>query len=217
LIFIASTLAQSTLPANAGIIIVLVMIIAVLGFGALLWSAIADSRSKDTPSSSVRVLRAPTAASQPKTETIAAKAPVVDAPAAVTAPQAVAPIKPPAPVVSEPVVSEPEVSKPAVVAVPEPEPLPEEPALVQPSPWEPDDLQRLEGIGPKIAGVLANDGVTTYAQVAAMTPDQIRTILIGKVRLFNPDTWPEQAQLAAAGRWDELIEFQRTLKAGRRA
>lgn len=190
----------------------MVMVIAVLGIGALLWSAVADSSSKETTSSSVRVLRAPAAASQPKTETVVAKAPVIDAQAVTSAPQVVAPVKPP-----EPAVSKPAVSKSAVVAAPEPESLPEEPAIVQPAPWEPDDLQRLEGIGPKIAGVLASDGVTSYTQLAAMTPDQIRAILTGKVRLFNPDTWPEQAQLAAAGHWDELIEFQRTLKAGRRA
>lgn len=211
MIFIASTLAQSTLPANAGIIIVMVMVIAVLGIGALLWSAVADSSSKETPSSSARVLRAPTATTRPKTETVAVKDSIVGTTGVVAAPQAVV-----TPVAGAPVVTAP-VTAPVVVAAPEFAPLPEEPAIVHPAPWEPDDLQRLEGIGPKIAGVLANDGVTSYAQLAAMTPDQIRAILIGKVRLFNPDTWPEQAQLAADGRWDELIEFQRTLKAGRRA
>ena len=211
MIFVASMLAQNALPANAGIIIVLVMLIAVFGLGALLWSAVADSSNKETTSSSARVLRAP-AASRPKTETVAVKNPVVGTPAVVAVPQAVAPVVSPAPVVSEPAVSEP-----VVVAAPEPEPLPEEPAIVHPTAGEPDDLQRLEGIGPKIAGVLAGDGVTTYAQLATMTPDQIRAILTGKVRLFNPESWPEQAKLAAAGRWDELVEFQRTLKAGRRA
>ena len=212
MIFVASMLAQNALPANAGIIIVLVMLIAVFGLGALLWSAVADSSNKETTSSSARVLRAPTTASRPKTETVAAKDPVVVTPAVVAAPQAVAPVASPATVIVAPVIAEP-----VAVVSPDPEPLPEEPALVQPTPWEPDDLQRLEGIGPKIAGVLASDGVTTYAQLATMTPDQIRAILTGKVRLFNPESWPEQAKLAAAGRWDELVELQRTLKAGRRA
>lgn len=202
---IASTLAQNVLPTNVGLIVLLVLLIVVLGVGALLWSAIASS-SKQTPSSPVRVLRAPAASGRSKTEE-----PVVAEPAVAATPRAVAPVskEPPAPVSpAKPIAQEPVI---------EPEPLPEEPAAAPVRPNEPDDLKRIEGIGPKIASVLAEDGVTTFAQLAAMTPDQIREILTGKVRLFNPDTWPEQASFAAAGRWDDLVAFQETLKGGRRA
>ncbi|MEM7799423.1 MAG: helix-hairpin-helix domain-containing protein [Chloroflexota bacterium] len=80
-----------------------------------------------------------------------------------------------------------------------------------------DDLKKLEGIGPKISSVLKDAGVTTFAQVAAMSVDELREILSGKVRIFHPDTWPEQATLAAAGKWEELNKLTDKLVGGRRA
>jgi predicted flap endonuclease-1-like 5' DNA nuclease len=79
-----------------------------------------------------------------------------------------------------------------------------------------DNLKQVEGIGPKIASVLAEAGITSFAQLAAMTPEQISTVLEDKVRLAVPDTWPEQAKLAAEGKWDELKQFQSQLRGGRR-
>ncbi|MFK7800339.1 MAG: 50S ribosomal protein L4 [Anaerolineae bacterium] len=81
---------------------------------------------------------------------------------------------------------------------------------------EPDDLKKIEGIGPKIASTLADEGVTTFAQLADMSADQIKEMLQGKVRIAHPDTWPEQAALAAAGKWDELETLQDELQGGRR-
>jgi predicted flap endonuclease-1-like 5' DNA nuclease len=80
-----------------------------------------------------------------------------------------------------------------------------------------DDFKRIEGIGPKIAGVLTGAGITTFSQLAQMDADQIRAVLAGQVRIFNPDSWPAQAKLAAAGQWDELALMQSQLKAERRA
>jgi len=86
----------------------------------------------------------------------------------------------------------------------------EEPA----SPAKPDDLKRIGGIGPKIANVLQAGGISTYAQLADSDPDQLRQILEESdprlLRIANPDPWPEQASLAAAGDWDGLEQ----LKAG---
>ncbi len=79
-----------------------------------------------------------------------------------------------------------------------------------------DDLTRIEGIGPKIAAVLQAAGVRTFAQLAALSVDQIKAILEGRVRIARPDTWPEQAALAAAGDWDGLTALQNALKGGRR-
>lgn len=85
-------------------------------------------------------------------------------------------------------------------------------------PRKPDDLKKIEGIGPKIASVLPEAGITTFAQLAAMQPDQIKHILRSAgVRIGYTETWPEQAALAAAEKWDELEELQDTLKGGRRA
>jgi len=34
---------------------------------------------------------------------------------------------------------------------------------------------------------------------------------------FNPETWPEQASLAAQGNWEGLSALQEELRGGRRA
>lgn len=82
---------------------------------------------------------------------------------------------------------------------------------------EPDNLRRIEGIGPKISQVLQSAGITTFQQLAATEVSKIEQILrdAGN-RLSDPGTWPEQAQLAADGDWAGLAELQRQLKGGRR-
>jgi hypothetical protein len=86
---------------------------------------------------------------------------------------------------------------------------------------EPDDLKVIEGIGPKIASVLQDAGIQTFPALAALDPQRIEEILAAESanlsRLANPATWPEQARLAAAGRWQELEKLQDELKGGRRA
>lgn len=58
----------------------------------------------------------------------------------------------------------------------------------------PDDLTAISGIGPAYAAALQEAGITGYAHLAGLAPDQIRTIFraAGK-RAPNADTWPEQA------------------------
>ena len=81
----------------------------------------------------------------------------------------------------------------------------------------PDDLTRIEGIGPKISSTLQEAGITTFSQLAATEMDRLEEILQGaNLRLANPDTWPQQAKLAAAGEWDTLQVLQDELKGGRR-
>ncbi len=81
----------------------------------------------------------------------------------------------------------------------------------------PDDLKRIEGIGPKIAAVLREAGIVTFAQLAASDAGRIRQVLrAGGVRIAFPETWPEQAGLAAAGEWEMLKALQAELKGGRR-
>lgn len=80
----------------------------------------------------------------------------------------------------------------------------------------PDNLEVIEGIGPKIASVLEANGITTFAQLAATPASLIKQILEREgLRLADPTTWPEQARLAAAGDWDGLNALQGRLKAGR--
>lgn len=111
-----------------------------------------------------------------------------------------------------------EVSAPVVPAEPVVEVAP---AVVKPEPVAavpPDDLEKIEGIGPKIAKVLQEAGITTFAALAATSPERLRAILdqAGIRRISDPATWPEQARLAAEGKLQELEAFQSTLKAGRR-
>ena len=82
------------------------------------------------------------------------------------------------------------------------------------APSKPDDLTVLDGIGPKISGVLQSAGVTTYSQIAVMDTPQIEKILDeAQIRLARFDTWPEQAKFAAAGDWDGFKTFLKAYKA----
>ncbi len=84
-------------------------------------------------------------------------------------------------------------------------------------PATPDDLRKIEGIGPKIQATLQAAGIETFAQLASATPADLKQILVDAgIRLGDPTTWPEQATLAAAENWEALKEFQSTLKGGRK-
>lgn len=81
-----------------------------------------------------------------------------------------------------------------------------------------DDLEIIEGIGPKISGVLQAAGIRSYAQLAASNPEQLEGILRqAGMRLADATSWPEQARLAAVGDWTGLEELTSQLKAGRRS
>lgn len=81
-----------------------------------------------------------------------------------------------------------------------------------------DDLKLIEGVGPKIAGLLQEAGLDTWAKVAAATPEAIKEILTAagsRYATHNPGTWPKQAELAAAGKFDELKAWQDELDGGK--
>ena len=87
-------------------------------------------------------------------------------------------------------------------------------------PAEPQDLTRIEGIGPAISQVLNDAGIVNYAQLADAAAGSLRDILEAagpRFRIAQPATWPQQARLAAEERWDELQALQDELTAGRRA
>ena len=80
-----------------------------------------------------------------------------------------------------------------------------------------DDLEIVEGIGPKIAELLRNSGIRTFAQLSNTPTDRIQSILNaggGQFRIANPGTWAEQADLAARNRWSALRSLQDVLVAG---
>ncbi len=82
-----------------------------------------------------------------------------------------------------------------------------------------DDLKKIEGIGPKIASILAENGYETFAKLAKADPEKIRELLVEKggkrYAMHDPETWPKQAELAAEGKWDELKKWQDELDGGR--
>jgi predicted flap endonuclease-1-like 5' DNA nuclease len=88
-------------------------------------------------------------------------------------------------------------------------------------PSEPDDLTRIEGIGPQISGVLQAAGITTFTQLAGTDVDSIKQILEEAnpdlLKLADPSTWPRQAKLATSGKWDALERWQERLKGGKGA
>lgn len=65
-----------------------------------------------------------------------------------------------------------------------------------------DDLTRIKGVGPKLVTLLAEHGVTTFAQVAAWDDAEIDRIdaelgrFQGRIRR---DSWVDQAKMLAAG------------------
>jgi large subunit ribosomal protein L21 len=81
-----------------------------------------------------------------------------------------------------------------------------------------DDLKKIEGIGPKAAEALANAGLESFAKLAKANPEKIKVILTeasSRMAHLEPTTWPQQAQLAAEGKWDELKKLQDKLNGGK--
>jgi predicted flap endonuclease-1-like 5' DNA nuclease len=81
-----------------------------------------------------------------------------------------------------------------------------------------DDLTKIEGIGPKVQGLLNAAGITTYAQLAAKTPEELDAIMdaAGSIyKAMDEGSWPRQAALAAEGKWEELEKLQDELVGGK--
>ena len=81
-----------------------------------------------------------------------------------------------------------------------------------------DDLKKIEGIGPKIAEILNNAGVMTFADLAGTDADKIKSILEEagpRYKAHDPTTWPAQSKMAADGEWDKLKAWQDELDGGK--
>ncbi len=134
---------------------------------------------------------APAKPAAPKAAPVAAApAPVVEAPAAPVA--AAAPAAKPA--------------KPAKIA------LPSGKKITQ------DDLKMVEGIGPKIEGLLHAAGIMTWQNLADAPEADVQKILDDagpRYRMHQPATWAKQAQMAANAEWERLEKYQDWLEGGR--
>ncbi len=75
-----------------------------------------------------------------------------------------------------------------------------------------DDLELIEGIGPKIAELLKAAGIDTFDALAKAPVETVQAVLEAggsKFNLAKPASWAEQAALAASGDWaafDKLTE-----------
>ncbi|MDC6384076.1 30S ribosomal protein S2 [Flagellimonas taeanensis] len=80
-----------------------------------------------------------------------------------------------------------------------------------------DDLTKVEGIGPKAAEALVEAGVSTFAKLSETSAEDIKEILTdasSTMAHLDPTSWPKQAKMAAEGKWDELKEWQDSVKGG---
>lgn len=97
----------------------------------------------------------------------------------------------------------------AVIAAPK--------ALVSATKNGKDDIEIIEGIGPKIAKVLIDNGITTFALLAAAKADDVTAMLKasgGRFSLANPASWAEQAALLRDGKMDEFKKLTDALVGG---
>lgn len=81
-----------------------------------------------------------------------------------------------------------------------------------------DDLTKIEGIGKKIAELLKNEGIVSFADLSKSTPKKLKSILDAagnRYKIHDPGTWPKQAKLAAEGKWDDLKKLQDKLNGGK--
>jgi large subunit ribosomal protein L27 len=81
-----------------------------------------------------------------------------------------------------------------------------------------DDLKMIEGVGPKIEGLLHDGGITTWQELADAPLEKVQTILDEagpRYRIHTPSTWAKQATLAANAQWAELEKLQDELDGGK--
>lgn len=77
-----------------------------------------------------------------------------------------------------------------------------------------DNLQIVEGIGPKIEGVLKLEGINTWKELSETSSTRLREILENagsRYKMHDPSSWAEQAELAAQGDWEKLVNMQKVL------
>ena len=100
-------------------------------------------------------------------------------------------------------------SAPAVIAAPK--------AIVSATKNGKDDIELIEGIGPKIAKVLADNGITTFAALATAKADDLTAMLKasgGRFSAASASTWAEQAALLRDGKLEEFKKLTDELVGG---
>ena len=93
------------------------------------------------------------------------------------------------------------------------------PATPSTKPARSNDLQKVEGIGPKIASLFIKNGILDLDDLSKTPVSTLEKILEDagpRYQLADPETWPEQAALGARGDWDAMEELKEQLRGGRR-
>ena len=83
---------------------------------------------------------------------------------------------------------------------------------------KPESLQQVEGIGPKIEGLLHVGGILTMRELATADLYLVQDILTAAgphYTVHSPKTWATQAELIADRKWDALKKYQDFLVGGR--
>lgn len=82
-----------------------------------------------------------------------------------------------------------------------------------------NDLKKIEGVGPKIEEILKTNGIRSFQQLAGKSIKELNQILHAagnRFKMHQPDSWPDQATLAAKGKWKDLQILQDKLNGGRK-
>ncbi|MFT4567430.1 MAG: putative flap endonuclease-1-like 5' DNA nuclease [Saprospiraceae bacterium] len=80
------------------------------------------------------------------------------------------------------------------------------------------NFTKIEGIGPKIAGLIKDAKITSYEALATSKKKDLQSILdnAGKrYAMHDPSTWAKQSKLLAQGKLKELKTLQDKLKGGK--
>lgn len=81
-----------------------------------------------------------------------------------------------------------------------------------------DDLKIVEGIGPKIAGMFHDSGISTWKALSEVAVAKCHEVLDkagNRYKMHDPASWPMQAKMAYEGKWKELAKWQHVHKHGK--
>ena len=88
------------------------------------------------------------------------------------------------------------------------------PETLYPEPRAGNELMVVNGVGPGIAALLFENGITSLRELAVTRPETLVEMLEtagGPFARIDPTSWPEQAALAARGDWKGLANLQAAL------
>lgn len=80
-----------------------------------------------------------------------------------------------------------------------------------------NDFTLIEGVGPRIAQLLVDKGITTWWALANSDVELLRSVLREagpKFQVHDPRSWPQQARLLAFGEWEKFLTLAAALRYG---